>query len=132
MTPFGVAGFLYNPETREVLLHHRDGNTNIYPHKWAFFGGLGEGAETPVEAFVREMREELGITLDPTEVSLFCEHPAEIGGYRYAFFVRSDLAKAKMTLSEGADFDWISLDNVLTYDLTPRARLDLEMFSKSL
>lgn len=125
MKSFGVAGFLYNPKTREVLLHKRDGNTSYNPHKWASFGGLGEGEETPPQAFVREMEEELGIKLNSDALLPLCDYPSEISGHRYAFYVVSDIPKSEMTLGEGADFNWIPLDTIFDLELTPRTIQDL-------
>ena len=64
----GVAGFLYNKKLNSVLLHLPDGNTKLNPHKWAFFGGLGENEEIPSEAFMRELHEEINLEVDPKEV----------------------------------------------------------------
>lgn len=129
MSGFFAGGFLYNPDTQEVLLHKRDGNTTINPHKWAFFGGLGEGNETPVEAFIREMKEELGILLTPEEVTLLCEYPnPERETHRYSFYAVSNKSKEEMTLGEGADFGWISLEEVFDLDATQRTFDDLKTF----
>lgn len=126
---FFAGGFLYNPKTQEVLLHKRDGNTSVNPHKWGFFGGTSEGDETPIETFAREMYEELAIVIDFQSAVPLCEYLNEERGiYRYVFFVESDLPKSAMRLGEGADFDWISLEKVFAYDLTDKTALDLRTF----
>lgn len=45
-----------------VLLARRSAERNAYPGLWSFPGGHVERGETLVEALVREMREEVGIT----------------------------------------------------------------------
>lgn len=126
-----AGGFLYNPKKNEVLLHKRDGNTTINPNKWAFFGGLAEGEETPREAFVREMQEELGIILQSDDVCALDDYiNTELGTHRYIFYVVSDKPKSEMVLTEGADFDWVPLKSVFSYDLTQRAVRDLKTFLK--
>ncbi len=128
---FGVAGFLYNPATRSVLLHHRDGNTTYNPHKWAFFGGLGEGTETPLEGFVRELREETGLHVRPEDVTPLCAYlNEEFGVMRHVFFVRSSVGTSELTLGEGAGFAWVSLSGLDAYDLTAKTVRDLQYFMK--
>lgn len=130
---FHAGGFLYNPETREVLLMLRDGNTPHNPHKWAFFGGLSENGEAPREACAREWREELGIDVKPEELILICDYlNTEHGRWRYSFYKESTLKKSEMTLGEGADFDWVSLDTVFDLDLSTFTRKDLKVFLEKL
>ncbi len=128
MIGFFSGGFLYNPKTNSVLLHKRDGNTTINPHKWAFFGGLGEGEETPVQAFMREMHEELGLELSVEEVIRLCDYPnLERGTHRYSFYVISEKSKDEMVLGEGADFDWIPVEKALLLDATDKTIADLKL-----
>ena len=52
-------GFLKNGD--KILLYLRDDMRNIsYPNHWALLGGQIEGAETPQDALVREIQEEIG------------------------------------------------------------------------
>jgi 8-oxo-dGTP diphosphatase len=61
------------PEIAQALLFDRHGRLLIYlrddkpeipfPNYWDLFGGHLEAGETPQQALVREVREELGITL---------------------------------------------------------------------
>jgi len=119
MEKFYSGGYLYNPKTKSVLLHLRDGETQINPHKWAFFGGMHRDGETPIETFIREMNEELGIDILPDQVKLLRDYiNDEFGIRRYVFFVESDLPKEQMHLGEGADFDWIPLEKVFDYGIT--------------
>jgi 8-oxo-dGTP diphosphatase len=128
-----VGAFLYNPKTSEVLLHKRDGNTKINPHKWAFFGGLLEGEETPVEALTRELQEELGIAVAPDEVVPLCNYfNEERSTHRHSFYIVSEKRKDEMVLGEGAGLDWIPLEKVFEYDLTDKVRNDLRTFLDTL
>jgi 8-oxo-dGTP diphosphatase len=61
-----VAGLLVNGDT--VLLCHRSADRKWYPDVWDFPGGHIEDGESPSEALVRELREELGIDVpEPVE-----------------------------------------------------------------
>lgn len=129
--PIYAGGFLYNPDTRCVLLHQRDGNTTHNPNMWAFFGGLAEKGETPKEAFLREMHEELNILLKEEDVKMVCDYfNKEQGTHRHIFFAESHLQKSDMRLGEGADFEWISLDVVEDFDLTEKTRRDLRTWQE--
>jgi 8-oxo-dGTP pyrophosphatase MutT (NUDIX family) len=130
---FWAGGFLYNSKDGTVLLHHRDGNTKINPNKWAFFGGLNEGPETPVECFVRELREEIGFSVGPEQAIPLREYlNIDMGTYRVIFYVESDVSEDDLTLGEGAGFEWIPLAQVSGYNLTDKTQDDLRYFIKTM
>ena len=126
---FYAGGFLYDPATRSVLLHKRDGKVKVNPNQWAFFGGLSEENETPKQTFIRELKEELGIEIPKSKIKPLCDYfNEELQTYRYVFFVESNLDKSRMRLNEGEGFDWIPLDKVFDYDLTEKTASDLKTF----
>jgi 8-oxo-dGTP diphosphatase len=54
-----------------VLLCHRSSNKSWYPNVWDMPGGHVESEETPRQALVRELREELGLDVaEPREECL--------------------------------------------------------------
>ena len=124
MKTFFAGGFLYNPKTKEVLLHKRDDKTDINPNKWAFFGGTNED---------NEMHEERGIILLESEIIPLCDYEnIKRNTHRYVFYVVSDKKKNEMVLGEGTDFDWIPLEKVFEYDATEKTFDDLKTFLKIL
>lgn len=131
--PFYAGGFLYNPATKKVLLHKRDTRTKINPGKWAFFGGLSKEGETPIETFIREVKEELGILLESTSIYFLCDYfNPDFNTHRYVFFAITQLPKSAMKLREGEDFEWFTLEEALKLDLTKRTRQDLLTFRTKL
>ena len=127
--PQYAGGFLYNPETKSVLLQLRDHNTTFAPGKWSVFGGLCEGSESPKAGFVRELREELEVRVLESDLIPFRSYMNEkLKTMRHVFYVTSKIPKSDMVLHEGADFDWIPLENVFSYDLTDKVRDDLTFF----
>ncbi len=55
-----VCAALYDEEGRLLLVRHSDP-----PGLWALPGGAVEPGERPVDALVRELREELGVAVEP-------------------------------------------------------------------
>jgi 8-oxo-dGTP diphosphatase len=128
-TDFWAGGFLFDRPRNMVLLHQRDGNTPINPHKWAFFGGQSEHGESYVECFVREMAEEIGLHLLPSQALPLREYMNTlVNQYRVVFYVETYVPTEKLVLGEGAGFGWFTLDAAMCLDLAERTREDLNYF----
>jgi DNA-binding transcriptional ArsR family regulator/8-oxo-dGTP pyrophosphatase MutT (NUDIX family) len=125
---WGACGFLFDANDHKVLLHLRDGNTFWNPNRWAFFGGNGEASESFRDCFVRELREEIGLSIAPQEAIALRVYRHKSGQERAVFYVRSAVAVSELTLGEGADMRWIGLDELDRYDLTEATRDDLQFF----
>lgn len=70
--PQGAAAAIIVTPDRRFLLQHRDALPNIwYPDSWSLFGGEVELGETPGQAIVRELNEELSFR--PTRVDYFTQ-----------------------------------------------------------
>ena len=79
MTYAGIILFKEN----KFLLPLRDNKPNItYPHYWGIFGGGVEKGETPQQAIVRELQEELGLKIENPELILKNKFKGET---RYTF-----------------------------------------------
>lgn len=55
-----------------VLLGHRSHHKHAFPGVWDLPGGVVEPGETEPEALERELREELGVAIDPVSTSHLC------------------------------------------------------------
>ena len=58
---------------RKILLQFRDSGAPSEALGWSFFGGIAEGNETPLEAIVREVKEELDMAIVPSDVHLLAK-----------------------------------------------------------
>lgn len=126
---FYAGGFLYNPKTKSVLLHLRDDKAPVNPERWGLFGGTSEEGETPLECFMREMKEELNLDIPQNKIIPLCDYlNTERSTWRYVFYVESELPISAMTLGEGADLRWVPLAEIPRYDLTEKAKNDLMTF----
>ncbi|MBS0546266.1 MAG: NUDIX domain-containing protein [Proteobacteria bacterium] len=126
---FWAGGFLYDRAGESVFLHKRDGNTLASPHKWAFFGGHNEGAESALDCFVRELEEEIGLKIRRDEAKWLREYlNTDTNEQRIVFFVEKAVPVEQLVLGEGAGFAWFKLDEVRSLDLSDKTRLDFEYF----
>jgi 8-oxo-dGTP pyrophosphatase MutT (NUDIX family) len=130
---FWSGGFLYNPKTKSVFLHHRDGNTIHAPNQWAFFGGLNEGEESEIECFKRELFEEIGLDVSLNDIIYLRDYlNTNLNTHRFIYYVISEINKKDLRLGEGAGFDWVLLDRLSDLDLTEKTRLDLVYFADNI
>lgn len=79
-----AAGVIRDRQQRILLGQRAEGS--FYPGYWEFPGGKVEPGETPAEALIRELQEELGIVVDRLDPWLVREHHYEHGHVRLHFF----------------------------------------------
>jgi len=114
-------GLLIENREGKVLLQLRDNDPAIrYPNMWGTFGGQVEEGETPEEAIVRELDEELGYRLSSAEY--FGNFPLD--GYDIYMYRKIDLALAleDLTVMEGQEGRFFSLEEVKTIDCAANCR----------
>ena len=131
-TPHSAFGILYNPDTGTVLLHKRDAQAPVNPGRWGLFGGAVEKGEEPLQAWLRELQEELGMAFPPSRVRRLTDYVTESGSHRFVYVLPVRLPKAAMRLGEGEDFDWFAIDEARTLDLTTSTVRDLTLFQELL
>jgi len=88
---YGAFGVLYHPATRQVLLNRRGVDAPTNPDTWGLFGGGAEVEDRgdPLTTWCREVREELGITLDPARAIPLTAYPGLVHPRRGARAPRS-------------------------------------------
>lgn len=133
--PSVAVGFLYHVESGKVLLHLRAADKPPSAGLWAFFGGRSEpeDGDDLLATWLREMQEELGVTLDPAEV-VSLRHGAYADGARWHdFFCEWLKLDEEFVLTEGQCYAWYALDEALALpDLAEYARADLQLFRDGL
>lgn len=103
---------IFETEDNKILLQLRDKNANNYPEKWGLFGGSVEFKETPIQAIIREIKEELGINLKKGEFKLFTDIINE--GEEYFIFKSKFIWKFEdLELREGKDMGFFSKEEIL-------------------
>lgn len=112
-----VVGAIIENEEMKILAALRSPEMTL-PNYWEFPGGKIEQGESKQEALKREIREELGCTIDVFE-------QVEDTTYEYEkFIVRLETFMAKVTngvpkVSEHAELKWISRQELKTLNWAP-------------
>jgi 8-oxo-dGTP pyrophosphatase MutT (NUDIX family) len=105
----------------QILLARRSPDRAFYPGVWDVIGGHCEADETPAEALVRELAEEIGVTPRAfEEVAVLPEpRPAEYGEARHHMFVVTAWAggEPRVRGPEHSDLRWLALDQALALPL---------------
>jgi len=106
-----VSQIILENDKGELLLYLRDGKPGIpFPYHWDLIGGHLEEGETPEEALVREVKEEINIHL--TEYKFFREYLCLEGdaypNIKYIYTGKIYLPAEKITLNEGERLQFFS------------------------
>ncbi len=102
-----LALIIFRDHAGKILLQFRDSSTAINPLNWGFFGGHMDEGEVPLQAVLREAKEELGIELAESDIRLVIERPwtHEVTGDEKSVFLYEALQPIKWTdidLNEGS------------------------------
>lgn len=126
-TPQKVGWFFFDPKYKTILLHRRDHRAKQSPNMWDCFGGKIEIGEKPIEAFIRELYEELEITIAENEAKLLFEDKDKC--IYYIHF--PDWKTRAIRLGEGAGYAWFSIAGAFKLtDFTNEACQILSKFEK--
>lgn len=110
-----IAQIIFENDKEELLLYLRDGKPGIpFPYHWDLIGGHLEEGETPEEALVREVKEEINIDL--TEYKFFREYVCLEGdaypNIKYIYYGRINLPVDEITLYEGERLQYFSREEI--------------------
>ncbi|MDR3250009.1 MAG: NUDIX domain-containing protein [Mycoplasmataceae bacterium] len=70
-----VAVWIINKKNMTILLEHRSPDKTKNPDRWCLVGGHIANDETPSQAAINEVKEEIGIKLKRKEVKFLCITP---------------------------------------------------------
>lgn len=119
MARYGSGGVLYHAATRQVLPQHRTDDALVYPGQWGLFGGGEEPQDhgDPVVTWCRELREELGIVLDPARIVPLGDTVGRNGSPHHLFTYSWPTRSLDFVLGEGQGFSWFTFDEALALSL---------------
>lgn len=96
-----------------LLIYLRDDKPEIpFQNHWDFFGGHLEEGETPEQAMIREVKEELGIDLDQWNFfrEYICREGDAYPNIKYLYWATTDKRAEELTLYEGQRLMSITAD----------------------
>ena len=113
---------LYN-SAHEILLQYRCKDSKKHPNYWGFFGGRMEAKETPLEAILRETKEELNYELkDPI---LFHEAFDIDNKNPHYFFIEAFDENKTLCLLEGEALGWYSVEQAQQLKMASHLQMQL-------
>jgi len=119
-----VAGAVLWRADGTVLLQHRDDDPAIVePGKWSLFGGGVDACESPLDAVLREVEEEIGYRLKALRPLIVIEGKHQV----YDLYLAAiDAPLETLQLNEGQGFAYVTPERALSeLDLADVARLAL-------
>ena len=120
------ASIIFVNDKIQILLFLRDNIPDIpYPNMWDVPGGHVERLENPEKCIVREMKEEMNLTLDDFELFSKIEFEDRI---EYTFWVRADFDIDEIELTEGQKLKWFTKDESKQTQLAYGFNEIVEMF----
>jgi 8-oxo-dGTP diphosphatase len=110
-----ISQIIFENEKGELLLYLRDGKPGIpFPHHWDLIGGHIEDNETPAEALIREVKEEINIDLK--EYRFFREYLCLEGdaypNIKYIYTGKINLPIEEITLNEGERLQYFKRNEI--------------------
>jgi len=111
----------------KILLFHRDNIQTIrYPDCWQLVGGGIEEGETPEQALIREVKEEVSIDLIQYKLIDKIKGTTGANVWVYVTFVdKKDEEKFIVGPGEGQGIGWFTIEEALALNLTPGTRITL-------
>jgi 8-oxo-dGTP diphosphatase len=110
-----IAAIIFENDKGEILLYLRDNKPGIpFPNHWDLIGGHMEEGETPEQALIREVKEELDIDLK--EYRFYKKYECLTGdayeNIKYIFSGRINIPVEKITLLEGERPQYFTRDEI--------------------
>lgn len=110
-----IAAIIFENDSGELLLYLRDNKPDIpFPDHWDLFGGHIEEGETPEQALVREVKEELGIELKNYKFFRIyeCLTGDAYPNIKYIYSGKINIPLEEITLFEGVRPAWFKKDEI--------------------
>lgn len=126
---FYACAIVRDPETDRFLFEIRTDDAPKNPGIRSLFGGGAEIGESPAVCLLRELDEELGVTLRASDLSTFRNYVnPRTSRHRHVFEVTALTETSSLVVTESAGYDWVDAPGALQLDLSVSTRRDLEAY----
>lgn len=97
----------------KLLFQLRDDKPSIpNSNMWSLFGGGIEKGESPIQAIIREVNEELGFYLDEEKIKILVKKESK-NGNRYLYYYKFHEPSQNFKLGEGQKYEFMRLNEIL-------------------
>ncbi len=101
----------------QVLLNLRDNKPDIlYPNYWSIIGGGLDTGETPIQAIIREVREEINYKI---RSPVFLTRRIDTNQIIYFFVENITASLDELELNEGVDLQFFNKEELSELKITP-------------
>ena len=101
----------------KVLVMQRS-NQMTLPGMWEFPGGKVEANETEQEALIREIKEELSVTINILDYINEASYDYDFGTVQLKVYT-AEIISGQITLEEHSDGKWVTADELKNIDWAP-------------
>ncbi|WP_319500854.1 (deoxy)nucleoside triphosphate pyrophosphohydrolase [uncultured Draconibacterium sp.] len=108
------------------ILVAQNNKSSDHPLQWEFPGGKVKSGETEKECIVREIEEELNLTVEVEEALIPVEYDYKIKAIRLIPFVCS-LASGEVKLNDHNAVKWVTIDELDELDLAEADKVLIQM-----
>lgn len=131
---FKAAVVLLKDHYGRILLQFRDDFSHVKSGgRWGYFGGEIEEGETPRQAVIREIVEEIGVPIPSSAFHPFVRilSTSQKGHQHYVFICNRPISPSEIKLAEGAGFAFLQKDQLDQFDLIPVVRQVVDRYFAS-
>lgn len=111
-----VVGAAIIKEEKVLAMQRSDQMT--LPGMWEFPGGKVEADETEQEALIREIKEELNVTINILDYINEASYDYEFGTVQLKVYT-AEIISGQITLEEHSDGKWVTADELKNIDWAP-------------